>query len=180
MTTILPYNSSVLSTWSRPTSSLARLSVAAAPRQACKPVKLSHCQCGYSYQNVDTVSWRATANEQQFILAARLSPPEPDPKMSSWEWRGSEVALLVPTRQACAADCFVLLSTPQNVMRGAFESAKVEAATVHLSIRPGGSSLWFEDGLKKESVCGGDVNSVMFETEQIEAWGCIGVLKQDG
>jgi hypothetical protein len=65
-------------------------------------------------------------------------------------------------------------------MRGAFESTKVEAATGYLSIHLGGASLWSEDGLKKESVCGGDVNGVMFETEQIEVWGCIGVLKQYG
>jgi hypothetical protein len=48
--------------------------------------------------------------------------------MSSWEWRGSDVAALVPTTQAWAADCFVELSPAHNVMQGTFETSKVEAA----------------------------------------------------
>jgi hypothetical protein len=53
-------------------------------------------------------------------------------------------------------------------MRGAFESAKVEAATGYLSIHLSGASFCFEEGWKMGSVCGGDVDGVMFETEQIE------------
>jgi hypothetical protein len=58
-------------------------------------------------------------------------------------------------------------------MRGAFESAKVQAATGYLSIHLSGASLCFEERLKMGSVCGGDVNGVMFETEQIEIWSAL-------
>jgi hypothetical protein len=115
---------------------------------------------------------RGTSNGHPFILAACISQSQP---RALHAWSRSSV-LAPPTMSGYsdsveAVDCLVITRPTHQVLRGTFDGARLDAVAGRLSIHLGGASLWFEERLKKGSVSGGDVDGVVFDTEQVEIWG---------
>jgi hypothetical protein len=115
---------------------------------------------------------RGTSNGRPVILAACISQSQP---RAPEAWSHSSV--LAPLNMSGysgsveTVDCFVVTRPTHQVLRGTFDGARLDAVAGKLSIHLGGASLWFEEGVNKGSISGGDVDGVVFDTEQVEVWG---------